>query len=259
VTVTEQQTEAVGARPPAGGWRRLGAGFRPRASRGQVLGGLLCGLLGFALVVQVGQTADADLAGLRQSDLVRILDDVSERSDRLRQEAAELEATREELLSSSDRLEAARQQAQEQVDVLGVLTGTAPAVGPGIRLTLVGTDIEASTVLDVIQELRDAGAEAIQVDDVRVVATTAFVDRPGGGVAVDGTAVDSPFTVLAIGDPQTLSAAMSFPGGVVQTVEKAKGSARVEERDEVRIDALRAPEQPQYARPADPATPTSTP
>lgn len=241
------------------GWGRLRAALRPRASRGQLLAAVLLGLLGFALVVQLGSNDQANLATLRQSDLVRILDDVTERSDRLRAEAQELQDTRDELLTSSDRIEAARQQAQQRVEVLGILTGTAPAVGPGIRLVIGGSDVDARLLVDTVQELRDAGAEAIQLNDVRVVASTAFVDAPGGALEVDGTVIEQPFEFWAIGEPQTLATAMSFPDGVVEKVEQRDGVARVEQLDEVRIDALRSPEEPQYARPADPASPTSTP
>jgi uncharacterized protein YlxW (UPF0749 family) len=240
------------------GWGRLARALRPRASRGQMLGGLLCAVLGFALVVQVGQADEVPLATLRQSDLVRILDDVSARRDQLAAEAAELERTRDELLTSSDRLAAAREQAAERVDVLGILTGTAPAVGPGMRLTLAGGDLDARLLVDTVQELRDAGAEAIEVSGVRVVASTSFVDVEDGAVAIDGRVLDPPFVFLAIGDSQTLVTAMSFPGSVVEKVEPA-GTARVEALPEVRINALRSLKQPQYARPADSATPTSGP
>jgi uncharacterized protein YlxW (UPF0749 family) len=240
-----------------GGWRRLAAGMRPRLSRGHVLAGLLCAVLGFALVVQLGQSDEVNLATLRQSDLVRILSDVTERADRLNSEAAELEATREDLLTSGDKLAAAREQAQERVAVLGILAGTAPAVGPVIRLTLTGQGIGSRLLVDAVQELRDAGAEAIQVNDVRVVASTAFVDREGGGVTVDGTTIRSPFVFLAIGDPQTLTTAMSFPSGVIDQVEP-DGRARVQQQDEVRIDALRSPSEPQYARPLEPTNPSPT-
>lgn len=236
-------------------WHRLAGSLRFRVSRGQVLAGILMGVLGFALVVQLGSTDEVNLASLRQSDLVRILDDVTERSDRLRAEAAELEATRDELLTSSDRNEAAREQAAERVDVLSILTGTAPATGPGIRLSLRGEDVDARLVVDAVQELRDAGAEAIEVNDVRVVADTAFVDTDRG-LEVDGTLIEQPYVFLAIGDPQTLATAMSFPDGVVEKIEP-EGSAVVEQLDVVTVDALRRLEDPQYARPAEPE-PTST-
>ncbi len=236
--------------------QRLVGALRPRASRGQVLGGLLCGVLGFALVVQVQQTQGAELDSLRESDLIRILDDVSERTERLESEAARLSATREELLTSSNAAQAAQEAAQERVDVLAILAGTAPATGPGVRLTLSDADarLGAAVLLDAVQELRDAGAEAISVDDVRVVASTAFVDT-AEGITVDGQLVDSPYVFLAIGDPQTMSSALDIPGGVLRTVRQREGIASAEEIDEVVVDALRVPSEPEYARPAEPETP----
>jgi uncharacterized protein YlxW (UPF0749 family) len=120
-------------RGSAGGLRRV---LAPRASRGQLLAAVLCALLGFALVAQVNQAAEADLSGLREADLVRILGDVTERSERLEAEAARLEGTRAELATGSDQAEAAREAAQERVELLGILAGTLPATGPGIRLAI---------------------------------------------------------------------------------------------------------------------------
>lgn len=230
--------------------------LRPRATRSQVLAALLCGVLGFALVVQVRQTQGAELDSLRESDLIRILDDVSERSERLEDEAARLSAVRAELLTSTDAAQAAQKLAAERVEVLSILAGTAPATGPGVRLTISDADAElgAGVLLDAVQELRDSGAEAVQVDDVRVVASTAFVDT-ADGIEVDGQPVESPYVVLAIGDPPTIATALDIPGGVLRSVRSSDGIASVTELDEVTIDALRVPSEPEYARPAPEATP----
>lgn len=246
------------------GWARLVSAVRPRATRSQLLAGLLCGLLGFALVVQVGQTAEAELGALREDDLVRILDDVGERQERLDAEAARLAATREELLSAGDQREAAREAARERTELLAILAGTAPAVGPGIRLVVndPGGEVPARVLLDAVQELRNAGAEAIQVastsdvggDAVRVVASTAFVDSPDG-IMVDGTLVEPGYELTVIGDPGTLATALGIPGGVLVAVESAGGRAVVEQLDEVRVDALRQLSEPEYARPAQTAAP----
>ncbi len=235
------------------GRRRLLRTLVPRGTRGEVLAGLLCAVLGFALVVQVRQTQDADLGSLRESDLVRILDDIGERNDRLQAEQRDLERTREELQSDGSARQAAQEAAQQQVDALGILAGTAAAQGPGVRLTITDPDgtVDASTLLGAVQELRDSGAEAIQVDDVRVVASTAFTDTDDG-VAVDGTLVEQPYVVLVIGDPPTIETAVRIPGGVVDDVTSDGARISVEPQDEVLVDALRVPETPQYARPAEP-------
>lgn len=244
-------------RPPDEPRRRLLRALVPRGTRGEVLAGLLCAVLGFALVVQVRQTQEADLGSLRESDLVRILDDLGERNDRLEAEQAELARTRDELLSGSSARQAAQEAAQQQVDSLGILAGTAPAQGPGIRLTITDPDgaLLASTLLDAVQELRDSGAEAMQVDDVRVVASTAFTDTEDG-IAADGELLSSPYEFVVIGDAQTLETALEIPGGVVPSVFSQGARAGTDQLDEAVVDALRVPETPQYARPAEP---TATP
>ena len=108
-------------------------------------------------------------------------------------------------------------------------------------------------MLDAVQELRDAGAEAIQIGDVRVVASTSFVDAPDrSGIAVDGTVVAPPYTIRAIGDPDVLEPALRIPGGVVPRLENDGDRVSVTELDLVVVDALRAVAPPEYARPAQP-------
>ncbi len=249
---------------PVTGMRGLRAALAPRATRGQVVVGLLCLLLGVAVAVQVRQRTGADLAGLPQSELLGLLDDATDRSDRLQREISELETARGQLEASGDQQAAARELAQQRLDTLGILAGTLPASGPGIRLTVqvpAGTTPSAATLLlGAVQELRDAGAESIQIGDARVVASTAFTDdatSADGAVAVTGpggpVVVRAPFTVLAVGGAQTLASAMEFPDGVGPTVRRVGGSISVEQLDEVEVTALQPAPEPAYARPVDPA------
>jgi uncharacterized protein YlxW (UPF0749 family) len=226
---------------------------------------VLCLLLGLAVAVQVRQHTDDDLASLRQSELVGVLDDATERNNRLQQEITDLVQRRDELRSSGDQREAAREAAQQRLDTLGILAGTLPATGPGITMVLhlpreVPSDaLPASTqLLGAVQELRDAGAEAIQINGVRIVASTAFTEADGGSVLIGQSSVDAPFTVLAIGDPQTLAAAMDFPDGTVSAATQAGGSTDITQSASVEITALQPESDPAYARPATPSD-SSTP
>ncbi len=83
------------------GRARLLAALRAKPSRGQLVAAVLCALLGFAVAVQVRANQDEGLSGLRQTDLVRILDDVTERSNRLQTEARDLEDTRARVTNGS--------------------------------------------------------------------------------------------------------------------------------------------------------------
>lgn len=246
--------------------RRLLAAVRPRPGRAQLVAAVLLGLLGFAAAVQVRATRDAELDGLRQTDLVRILDDVSERGARLQAEARELQETRQRVAGGGDGAQAALEQARDRARVLGILAGTVPASGPGIELTIsdpagkVGADV----LLDALQELRDAGAEAVELSTVdgpavRVVASTALVDgdaagegdgADGGGVVVDGTLLTSPYRFRVIGEPRTLASALDIPGGVLDVLTQRDAQGVVTQRPRVDIASLRAAPSPRYARPA---------
>ncbi len=244
--------------------RRLVGLLALRRRRFDLVVALLLAGLGFAVVVQVRSTrTDGLLANARQEDLVQILDDLANRSDRLRQEVASLSASRERLSSGTGASEAALADARRRTQLLGVLAGTSPATGPGITVTVTDprSRVGADVLLDALEELRDAGAEAVQIEgpgptgvasSVRVVASTSLLDRDGG-VAVDGSVLRPPYRFVVIGDPATLSAALAIPGGVVDTVQQQAGTARIERVATLRVGALRGLVRPRYARPA-PAT-----
>ncbi|MFK4111566.1 DUF881 domain-containing protein [Streptomyces sp. NPDC002176] len=240
------------AQPQLTGRQRLADGlWPPRLTRAQLIVALLLFGLGFGLAVQVASNSDGDsaLRGARQEDLVRILDELDDRTQRLEDEKQGLEKQRQELQSSSDQAAEARRQTAEKERQLGILAGTVGATGPGITMTVEDPKgaVESDMLLDTIQELRAAGAEAIQVNGVRVVANT-YLSDSGGSVAVDGNKINAPYRFKVIGKPQDLEPALNIPGGVVQSVEKEQATVSVERSDKIVVDALRQAEQPDYAR-----------
>ncbi|MET8945917.1 DUF881 domain-containing protein [Streptomyces sp. NPDC004542] len=234
------------------GRRRLVQGlWPPRVTRAQLIVAVLLFGLGFGLAVQVASNSDSDsaLRGARQEDLVRILDELDDRTQRLEDEKQGLEKQRQELQSSSDQAAEARKQTAEKEKQLGILAGTVAAEGPGITMTVDDTKgtVQADMLLDAIQELRAAGAEAIQVNGVRVVAGT-YLTESGKSVSVDGNKINAPYRFKVIGKPQDLEPALNIPGGVVQTLEKEQATVTVERSTKIVVDALRAAKRPDYAR-----------
>ncbi|WP_410787360.1 DUF881 domain-containing protein [Kribbella sp. C-35] len=233
--------------------RRLRAGFKP--SRGQAIVAVVLALVACVAVVQVRvNRADDGYQNARREDLIAILDGLGQNTRRLESEIADLEERKNSLSSSADKAQTAREQAEAQVRTLGILAGTLPAQGPGVRITLNDPQgkMASLNLLDAIEELRDAGAEAIQINgSVRVVASTDFVDD-APGIQIDGQKVNSPYVIEAIGESHNLSEAANFPGGLVSEVTgpQVGGTAEVTELDNVAITALHAPEEHRYARPA---------
>jgi uncharacterized protein YlxW (UPF0749 family) len=235
---------------------RVLAAMRPKANRGQILAALLCAGLGFGLVAQVQQNQDQQFTRLRQSDLVQLLDDVNTQYERLQGDERALRDARDKLLNQESAGQEAQAQARSRLEVLRILSGTAAATGPGITLVIDDPKLQvgAPTLLDTLQELRDAGAEAIQIGTVRVVASTAFADQESG-VQVGGTVLRPPYAYLVIGDPDTLDAAMRIPGGVLDVLEQKGATGRITTSRSVVVDALHTVTTPQYARPAPDSTP----
>ncbi|MFB7382290.1 DUF881 domain-containing protein [Kitasatospora purpeofusca] len=237
------------------GRRRLKAAlWPPRMSRGQLVVAVLLFALGLGLAIQVRSTNDhhSQLRGARQEDLVRILDELDSRQQRLQQEKAELEQSLAKLENSSNQAKEAQEQTRKKVTELGVLAGTVKATGPGIVLTVDDPQgqVKADMLLDTLQELRAAGAEAIQINDVRVVVNTYFTDVSGGGVQIDGKKVSAPYRFTVVGNPQDLTPALNIPGGVVRTLESHQARATISQQQKVVVDALVDLKTPQYAKPA---------
>ena len=231
-------------------WRTIARLARPRATRANFFAALLALGLGFALATQVRATNQEGLEQLREDELVRILDDVTQNSARLEADARSLEASRDRLLSGADSRAEALRAAQDRLDTLGILTGAAPAKGPGVIITIDDPQrgVTAPLLLDALQELRDAGAEAVQIGTVRVVADTYFSDV-AGGIEVSGVPLTPPYVIRAIGDSATMAAAMDIPGGINEAVRGEGATSRIEQLDSVSITALHSLDEPRYARP----------
>ncbi|MPZ27699.1 MAG: DUF881 domain-containing protein [Micromonosporaceae bacterium] len=243
------EAEVEAAAPEPAGRRRVG-GTR-------LVVALLLGLLGFTFAIQVRSVADdPTVAALGEEDLVRILANLDAHEERLQQDIRELQETSQRLRTTGESQQEALAEAARRADELGILAGTLPAEGPGVTVTLRGAGgaVTADTLLDAVQELRGAGGEAIQVQGadrapVRVVASSYFVDGPDG-IVVDGRTLRGPYTLVVIGEPETLTPALHIPGGVVESVQQDGGTVTVhEEPGGVEVSAVRQPEALQHARP----------
>jgi uncharacterized protein YlxW (UPF0749 family) len=236
-----------------------------RRSRSQwvfgALGVLLCMLLGMAIVSQVRQTGSGDsLETARPADLLVLLDSLQQREAALNAEVTDLQQTLTSLQSSGSSDQAAIENAQARLAALSILNGAVGAVGPGVAITIDDTarGVSPETMLDVINELRAAGAEAMELrgdpgagtggQAVRIGVDT-WVVGAAGSLVMDGVTVNPPYSVLAIGDPPTLAAAMNIPGGAMDSVKRVGGTMTVTQSETVEVTALRQPKPRQYAQP----------
>ena len=236
---------------PPGPLARLRAGLA-----GPVLLAVAATAVGFLLVGQLqGERSErAPLEAESEGDLARILADLNAEADALQGEIAELRIQLSDLRRSSQDETAAAEAADEQLRSLQVLAGTTPVQGPGVLVTVTDPNgsITYDTLIDIVQELRDAGAEAVAVNDVRIGVATAFAERDQK-ITVDGTVLTPPYRIAAIGQPATLDGGLKIPGGAVDAVSTIRGvKVDVARRVEVDLPALDRPPQFDAARPVKP-------
>lgn len=234
------------------GRRKLWSALTGRPSKGQLVAGALLAVLGYAATVQIQLTrSSTDFAGQSRGDLVELLDSLSGAANRAQQQISDLQNQRDELQSGSSSRAAAIAAEQQRLEDLQILAGSVGAQGPGVTVTIADpqSSVTASSLLNGVEELRDAGAEAIQINTtVRVVQSSWFGGLPGA-LTVDGRAIRAPYVIRVIGSAHTLSDAVGFPGGLADEISSLGGNVTVQENDSLDITALHPVTTPQYARP----------
>lgn len=241
-------SEPVSEQPS--GRDRLVAALR-RPGRAQIGVAVLLALVGFAGITQVRSNEDNNTyAGLRQQELIAMLDALTGTAERARSEVGRLESNRRELLSENSSREAALQQAEERAESLNVLAGLVPVTGPGIRVTVQEARgrVSVGSLLDMVQELRTAGAEAIEFNNaVRVTAQSSF-DVAVGGIELDDELLEPPYVVEVIGEPHTLHSGLTFASGPIENLEEVDGATvEVTELDSLDIESVAEPLRPESA------------
>ena len=205
------------ARERSAGVRVGGLGSAMRRLRNQVTIAAVSFILGLLVVVQLrAQAAGSGLGAMSSQDLTVFVANLNAGLDQRRQEIAALERDLATLSANADRGVVSLGQVRDELGSIRAYAGLDPVVGPGVTVTVDGP-IDGPAVEDLVNELRNAGAEAIAIDGVRLVAGSVVTGGPGE-VAVEGDRLDDPFTVSAIGGAETLTGSLTRIGGIVAQV-----------------------------------------
>ncbi len=218
-----------------------------------LIGGVLFAVFGFLVITaKLAHGGDEALTNARPAELVQILDSVESDITRLNAEKRTLQAEIEALRSGTTA--EAVTKARARLEALQVLAGSTAVHGPGIRMVITDRSgaVDAAMVLDLVAELRDAGAESIEFASRRVVVSTWFADNTDDdpAISVSGDLRRSPFVVQAIGNSDTLATAMGIPGGVADTVTDAGAQFKLEKRADITIESTVVATAPEFAQPA---------
>ncbi|MGH2464019.1 MAG: DUF881 domain-containing protein [Candidatus Limnocylindrales bacterium] len=194
--------------------------------RNQLSLAIVAFLLGGLIVVQLrSQEASNGLDQLTPTELTVLVGNLNTRNDQLRAEIATTQAELSALQASDARGDTSVGQLQSDLAKVRAWTGLDPVSGPGVRITVTG-GIDAPSVQALVNELRNAGAEAIAVNDVRIEPNS-IVNGPVGGLLIGSTALGDPFQVSAIGNPETLTGSLTRAGGIVAQLAATAPAAQL--------------------------------
>ncbi len=206
-----------------------------RARRSQVTIALVAFILGLLVIVQLRtQASGAAFAGLSSQDLTVLVANLNARNDQLRREIASLQTQYGTLNQNAQRGEVSIDDLRADLRRVRLYAGLDAATGPGVSIRVAGA-IDGSAIEDLINELRNAGAEAIAIDGTRLVPGI-VVAGSAGAVTIDGHPVADPVEIEAIGPPDKLTGSLTRSGGIIAQLAATQPEVVVEVTPVDRMD-----------------------
>lgn len=177
----------------------------------------VAGILGVLAIGQLhAQTGAPALEGLSATDLTQLIANLTTGNDQLRAEVTDLGDQQSHLEDAHDRGETTVDQLTADLARIRAWAGLTPVTGQGIAIVVRGR-IGGDGVEDLLNELRNAGAEAISVDGIRIVTGVVVAGSPGA-LSVENDAIGDSFEIHAIGSPQILTGTLTRTGGVIAQI-----------------------------------------
>jgi uncharacterized protein YlxW (UPF0749 family) len=190
-----------------------------RTARAQrlIIISLIAVALGFLVVVQLrSQAAVArTLAAQDDTSVALLINDLNRANNQLMQQRAALTDQEAQLRQALAAGGADAQSIQKELTALREVTGEVPVHGPGLQIQIQGTIMDFE-LQDALNNLRNAGAEAMALNGYRIISSTPVQSR-GNTLLVDGHAVNAPLSLLVIGDPEQLGPAADLSASSLQT------------------------------------------
>lgn len=149
-----------------------------------------------------------------------------------------------------------------EIETLRIIAGTQAVTGPGVEVTLNDSNVvlqpgqdpnlyvlHDEDVLRVLNELKAAGAEAISLNGVRLIATSEIRCIGPTILTNKNKRLPAPFTIKAVGNPQTLENSLLMKGGVVEQLKVWGIQVQVRKQTTLEVPGFSGAITYEYAKP----------
>lgn len=208
-----------------------------RSSAGGIAATAVALFLGLLVVTQF-RSQDVYSRSLQletPASLTTLIANLSDRNTSLRDEIFDLRlrvaAARDSIANGQGSLT----ESQKEIDQLKIFAAVSAARGQGITVRVDGM-FDDRAMSDLTNELRNAGAEAISVNDVRVGPRSWYGPGPQGTILLDGKQLNGPWTVRAIGATEVVYVAITRTGGIEGQFELIYPKTRFSVTKETTLD-----------------------
>ena len=232
-------------------------------TRAQLTISLVALLLGLLIAVQLRSATQVDNAipDLRVSEMRSVLMETITQNQLLTRDLEDLRQKVHEYENATLKGESAMQVVQSDLESARLLAGLMDVKGPGLVLTLTDSQAEAlpgdnpnvflihdEDLLKLVNVLFSAGAEAISINDQRLVATSEIYCA-GTTISINNTRVGPPYVVNVIGNPETMDSALHIREGIINTLSYFGIGVSVRRENVVIVPAYKRPVRFDYAKP----------
>ena len=146
---------------------------------------------------------------------------------------------------------------ESELDKIKLYAGLTPLVGPGVEVLLEKPsdspgsagfyNIRDEDLLKVINDLLGAGAEALSINNQRIIATSE-VRQAGNHININLTKLSPPYTIKAIGNPGTLKSSLEIKGGLAEYLTASGTAVNIQQSDKIQVPAYSGPLRFDYAK-----------
>lgn len=205
--------------------------------------GLVATILTMVMFTQfktVYQTDITAIETMRETELRTELSDWKNKYEEVEARLGETESKIAEYQSQISNSEESSKILENDLRETEEYLGYTKLKGEGIIVRLEDNEfkqIERWDLLALINELRLAGAEAISVNDERIISRTEIATVGYQFILINGNRIPSPFIVKAIGNKKYLESAITIKGGYVDDMEVNEKTISYTVEDEVEIPA----------------------
>ena len=202
--------------------------------------GLICFIIVYVMMIQFKTVEQTDISGIEFMRETELRDSLANWKTKYEEAQLQLEDVNNKIADYEEKKESdeeTQKLLEEDLNESNMLLGKTDVEGEGIILTLQDNSeqtITYSNLLEIINELNLAGAEAISINEERVIAMTDFANV-GNFIIINSKRITSPYTIKAIGDQTYLQSALNIKGGLIDNYKSLGYTVKLEVKNNIEI------------------------